>query len=109
MLITAKKGRDGAVTITAAEDPLGGTNYQPMQVDRAVIVAGSAVLDSDVDTDDVDIIGNKITFKKGAFDLAQGEYCVDVIVYNTTYPNGKTIVGSGLENTLEMDFRIQPV
>ena len=100
--IQARKGRDGSATIEINEDLAGGTNFSALTITRAVIVMGGQVLDTDVDTagNDITAVGNKITFKKGAFDLEPGNYSIEVVAFTADYPNGKTYIGPGYDRTI---------
>lgn len=106
--IQARKGRDGSVTIEINEDASAGTNYSAIAITRAVVVMGGEVLDTDIDTAgaNIAVVGNKITFKKGAFDLEQGNYSIEVVVFNDTYPNGKTYIAPGYDHSLVCSFDV---
>jgi hypothetical protein len=98
MILTAYKGRDGTVTIPIESDPLGGNNFVDLSLVGARVEFDAITSAIDSDGPNALISGNKVTFKLGALDLKQGSYSgCKIIIYNTTYPNGKVIAGPGKE------------
>jgi hypothetical protein len=111
LYIQARKGREGSVSVEIKEDSEGGLNFTAVPITRAVVAIGGKFLDtsSSDSSGDISFVANKVTFKKGAFDLTKGEYPVEVIIFNSTYPEGKTYIGEGFEYSIISVFDDVPL